>query len=437
MRNLWLVIQRELFARVWRPSYLLLTLAGPLLIVLFAILAIKIGEGSEKQKVLVIDDSSKDEQGNQIGAGFIGPYLKDSKWVDFEFSPENVSDEYFKKSPYDLILYIPQKFEKHGKVIIQYKERPSPYVVSKMIRSVEYELEKLKLKMHDIDPDAYAHVKHPVDFKVVNIDGMESEYNLYSGYAGFVFGLIIFFFIFIYGVQVMRGVIEEKSNRIVEVIVGSVKPFQLMAGKIIGIGLAAMLQFTLWMVLTGALLMIVRDTYYPDRYNPVNMEQTAALDTVDADSSIAVNDVGEIIYSAINYPLMLSYFLYFFIFGYLLYASIFAAIGAAVRSDTDSQQFLIPVLLPLILGFVASWFMIQNPASTGGEIASFVPFTSPVAMMVRIAMGVSVGPVLTSMLLLVITFLLFTYLSARIYRRGILRYGKKTRLRDVMWWLRH
>ncbi len=422
MRNIWLIISREFTSRVRRPGFLWLTLAGPILIALFAIMAIQIGKGAESQKVLVVDEGV-----------ILNGSLQDSKWATYTYRQEDVSNAYIKKSKYDLILYINPKFATNNKVIIQYKERPSPYVVSEIIRQLEYRLERLKLHLEGIEEEAYSHIKQPVAFQVVNIDGIYAEYDQYSGYAGFVFGVIIFFFITMHGMQVLRGVIEEKTGRVVEIMVSSVSPIQLMAGKIVGIGLAAMFQFILWCTITFALLQVVRTSFYPDRYDPAHVAQGSNIQEY-AVSGVEVNDVAEIIYSAINYPVMIGYFLFFFVFGYLLYASLCASLGAAVDNDSDSQQLMIPIMLPLILALIASWSLIEDPGSGAGMWGSIIPFTSPIVMMTRIATGIDSGDIwqlYLSMGALVAAFVLFTLISSRIYRAGILRYGRRARLKDL------
>jgi ABC-2 type transport system permease protein len=425
MRNLWLVIKREFYSRVRKPGYLWLTLAGPVLIALAAILAIQIGKGAEKQRVLVIDPYH-----------ILNESLENGRLATYEYSETDVTNEFFKKSRYDLILFVNEKFATNNKVIIQYKKRPSPYVVSEIVRQLEYRLERLKLDIHGVNREAYARIKQPVDFRVVNIDGVYAEYDLYSGYAGIAFGIVIFFFIALYGVQVMRGVVEEKTSRVIEVLASSVRPIHLMGGKIIGIGLAAMLQFMLWCILTFVMLQVVRQEYYPDRYKPENVARVQGDGTAIAEDglSMEVNDVAEIIYSAINYPVMLAYFLFFFVFGYLMYAAIFASVGAMSRGDSDQQPWTIPLLLPLLLGFAASWTEIQQPGSAAGTWGSLIPFTSPVTMMTRIAHGMEAAEIWqlwASMGLLIVAFLFFTWLSSRIYRSGIISYGRKVRLRDL------
>lgn len=425
MRNLFLIIQRELFARVRKSSYLWLTMLGPVFIALAVIAAIKISKGAESQRILIIDEYH-----------ILNESLENGKLARYDYTDQDISNDYFKASRYDLLLYVNEKFATNNKVVIQYKERPSPYVVSEIVRQLEYRLERLKLDIHGVNKEAYVHIKQAVDFQVVNIDGVFAEYDLYSGYAGIAFGLIIFFFIALYGIQVMRGVMEEKSSRVIEVLASSVKPIHLMGGKIIGIGLAAMLQFMFWCVLTFVLLQVVRTEFYPDRYQPENVArvQGDGAEIVQQGLTMEVNDVAEIIYSAINYPVMLAYFLFFFVFGYLMYAAIFASVGAISRGDSEQQPWTIPLLLPLLLGFAASWTEIQNPGSAVGWWGSMIPLTSPVTMMTRIAQGLEGGDIAQlwmSMALLIAAFVFFTWLSSRIYRSSIVSYGRKVRLRDL------
>jgi ABC-2 type transport system permease protein len=266
--------------------------------------------------------------------------------------------------------------------------------------------------------------------------------------AGLVFSILIYMFIFMFGAQVMRGVIEEKTNRIVEVIVSSVKPFQLMMGKIIGVAMVGLTQFVLWILFTGIIITVVQQSF-PDKFKlkeptsmiQVNQEMNPAAGlSIENEKNISDAEATNVVLEAlasINFPLLLSAFIFFFIGGYLLYGALFAAIGAAVDNETDTQQFMLPITVPLIFAMVVAQSIVNDPNGPLALWLSMIPFTSPVIMMVRIPFGVPVWQVGTSMALLVAGFILTTWVAARIYRTGILMYGKKVNYRELWKWMRY
>ncbi len=259
---------------------------------------------------------------------------------------------------------------------------------------------------------------------------------------GFVFAILIYMFIFMYGVQVMRGVIEEKTNRIVEVIVSSVKPFQLMMGKVIGIGLVGLTQFLMWVVLSS-IVATVGISFFSSQIagGAVVVENAQLINTGTNQAQMMaelMNNQAINWFFQINWPLMISLFIFYFIGGYFLYASLFAAIGAAVDSETDTQQFMLPVSLPLVFGYIVSAMLIDNPESAAGNFFALFPLTSPVVMMVKATMSTtSVSMILSSMLILIATFIAFISLAGRIYRVGILMYGKKASYKELWKWIRY
>jgi ABC-2 type transport system permease protein len=252
-----------------------------------------------------------------------------------------------------------------------------------------------------------------------------------------------------FGAQVMRGVIEEKTNRIVEVIVSSVKPFQLMMGKITGIGLVGLTQFVLWVIFTGTIVTVGISTFSPKMKPGSAAEQmmqsqakgmTAMQLPNAADSTKVAGEQSNEAISAIesiDFPVMIGMFIFFFLFGYLLYAALFAAVGSAVDSEADTQQFMIPITVPLILSIVLAQFVIQEPNGPVAFWFSIIPLTSPVIMMIRIPFGVPYYQIALSMSLLVAGFLGATWLAAKIYRTGILMYGKKVSYRELWKWLKY
>jgi ABC-2 type transport system permease protein len=275
-----------------------------------------------------------------------------------------------------------------------------------------------------------------------------TELTMVIGYVG---SIMIYMFIFMFGAQVMRGVIEEKTNRIVEVLVSSVKPFQLMMGKIVGVALVGLTQFLLWIAFTFIIITAVQSAF-PQQFKKTQSQQTAitgksvALPNESASQSpnavtadTGNDDLNEIFeaFSSINLPVMIGSFLFFFLFGYLLYGALFAAIGSAVDNETDTQQFMLPVTVPLILSLVVAQTVIQNPESPIAFWLSMIPLTSPVIMMVRIPFGVPTWEIALSAVLLVLGFLGTTWLAAKIYRTGILMYGKKSNYKELWKWIRY
>jgi ABC-2 type transport system permease protein len=253
---------------------------------------------------------------------------------------------------------------------------------------------------------------------------------------GYVTGFLIYIVILIYGMGVMRGVMEEKTNRIAEVIISSVRPFQLMMGKIVGIALVGLTQFLLWLILTGSLQFLL-PLFIPELRQAIHPSSAADMDAM---SKVPTSELAGIFNSLSNqhWSLILSCFLFYFLGGYFLYAAMFAAVGSLVNEDQqEAQQMTIPITMPIILGFFIMTSAIKDPNSTLAIFGSMFPLTSPIVMMARIPYGVPAWQIAISMLLLVAGFVLMTWLSAKIYRTGILMYGKKASWKEVIKWMRY
>jgi ABC-2 type transport system permease protein len=320
---------------------------------------------------------------------------------------------------------------------------------------------KLEAKIRDLKlsddsklttDDILRSIKASVDISTIKIgDGGKEEksYPEVSMILGMFSGILIYFFIFLFGSQVMRGVIEEKTSRIIEVIISSVKPFQLMMGKITGIGLVGLTQFLLWVLLTGTIVTIGISSFSSKIKPGATTEQLVQSQTKSitamqlpnaADSTKVTGEQSNEVVTAIesiDFPVMIGMFLFFFLFGYLLYAALFAAVGSAVDSEADTQQFMLPLTVPLILSIVIAQYVIQEPQGPVAFWFSIIPFTSPVIMMIRIPFGVPYYQIILSMTLLVAGFLGATWLAAKIYRTGILMYGKKISYRELWKWLKY
>ena len=293
-----------------------------------------------------------------------------------------------------------------------------------------------------ISSQIYESTQVDIDSKTITVSNDGKETSSSSGGAMIlagIMGFVLYFTLLLYGSQVMNGVIEEKSSRIIEVIISSVKPYQLLLGKIIGVGLVGLTQFLLWIVLTIGLTQITGKFYGEKVKN--NLTQIQKVDSEKQSKVIAKSDEGspmsEVtkVLESTNIPMIIAAFLFYFFVGYMLYSSLFAAIGSAVESATEAQQFTFIVMIPIILSFLMAQYTIQDPDSNIAFWASMIPFTSPINMMVRLPYGVPGWELILSMTLLVLGFLGCSWVSARIYRVGILMYGKKVTWKELGKWL--
>ncbi|MDG2227068.1 MAG: ABC transporter permease [Flavobacteriales bacterium] len=447
MGKIGLIIKREYTTRVKKKSFLLMTILGPILIVGFLVGAIWLGQQEEKDlNILVLDDTY-----------VLSNTLLQSEKYHLTSSQdegiENIDDgkTFLKKNDqYDIFLYLPGNIVSGNTSVgkLFYKDAPSSNVQRHLENIVDGSIERLRLKELNISNEDYSRLKNKVQLHTIDVVSNEEKNVGMRAGVGFIFGLMIYMFIFMYGIQVMKGVIEEKSNRIVEVIVSSVKPFELMMGKIIGIMFVGLTQFIIWVILSLTLTTTLSLAVFPDMMSPQKMAETAQMEQVAVGIEIEpvnseAEDVGkefqDLIFNQIPWGLMIGLFIFYFIGGYLLYGSLMAAVGAAVDSETDTQQFILPITAPLIFGYIVAAMAIDNPNSVAVEWCSQIPFTSPIVMLVRVSMGAEglALEIITSMVLLIGTFVGTTWVAGRIYRTGILMYGKKASYKEMFKWLRH
>lgn len=437
MHKILLIIHREYFSRVRKKSFIVMTILGPLLMAGFISLAVWLTlKETETHEVLVVDEY-----------GIVSGQLQGNENIAFSYSskklPEVLKD--FERSPFTLLVFIPENIVYGNAIEMHYRKYPG-YMTQRYISSqIEKALDEKKLETFNLDKSTYDRIRTTLVVKTIDIKQTESDrYKKELMMVGLFFAVLIYMFIFIYGVQVMRGVIEEKTSRIVEVIISSVKPFQLMMGKIVGIALVGLTQFILWVVLTFVLIIATQSLLF-NKYSSENIipqQMTTQLMQQSANKpqlSLESNEVWDFI-SRINFTLMIGLFLFYFLFGYLLYASLFAAVGAAVDNEADTQQFMFPITLPLIFGFIVAELAIQNPEGSSALWFSIIPFTSPVVMMVRVASGLAYSDMwqlYLSMFLLAVTFIAATWVAGRVYRTGILMYGKKAGYAEIWKWLKY
>ncbi len=314
--------------------------------------------------------------------------------------------------------------------------------VESYISSVmQKEIEEQKLMAQGVDPEIVSAAKTNVNLQIMRMDekGNEKETFTKVQFAlGIGLAMLVYMFIIFFGGQVMQGVSEEKTNRIIEVIVSSVKPFQLMMGKIIGVSLVALTQFVMWILLTGALYLGF--SAYMGLSNPDILSQGTVMaqeiTANDITNNEGVQNILQIVHS-IDFSTIICCFLAFFILGYLLYATLYAAVGSLVDNNTDSQQFTLPITVPLIVAIITSFYIVNNPDGNLSVWLSMIPFTSPISMMVRIPFGVPIWQIVLSIVLLAGTFVLMTWIAAKIYRTGILMYGKKLSYKEIFKWLKY
>ena len=440
-----LVIRREYVTRVRKPSFWLLTILVPILLAaLYAIPIYLAMKPADKAVVLVADESGL----------FGGLDRDDTLRSDSRFaSTGNISYRYaatldYAKRQMDsdkeitAILYIRSRAS--GAIptdaCLYYKsDLPSQQVRYDADRQLQRILRNRLLQAHNISDDEYALISGTkINLRTEDLETGRAAFLEVKTGLGFVLAMLIYVVIFMFGSQVMRGVVEEKSNRIVEVIVCSVKPFQLMMGKVVGIALVGLTQLLLWAALTGIALVGIRATNSDLFRMAEQKHEMTELATKGSDATLQMAQADELAevpqlvegMTSIDWDVILPMFLFYFIFGYLLYATLFAAAGALCDNDTDTQLFSLPLTVPLLLTLLLMPAMINAPSGTLSQVLSLIPFTSPVAMMLRIPFGVPVSQLYWSVALLVAAFPLCTWLAAKLYRSTILRYNLAATLRS-------
>lgn len=445
MSKVGLIIKREYLTRVRKKTFMIMSVLGPLLFVGTVFLPILFAaSGKQSRHVVVVDETHS----------FCG-ILTNTSAVKFDYSycgfNINQVRNLFADSSHVSVLYLPADMLKVGEVDLYSQESPNSEVASDIGYELDNIVERSKMKANNLDPKMIDAVKTSI--KVNNTVQNKITNTGYSQILGYVSALLIYFFIFLYSVQVMRGVMEEKINRIVEIIISSVKPFQLMMGKVIGVCLVGLTQFLIWVVMSVILFSVGSNYIQAQQINPANarIEQTLKQgisqqsDNIyqppSADNSISKADAIKLGVGAIanidntDWLLVIGCFIFYFLAGYLLYSSLFAAIGSAVDQETDSQQFMLPVTAPLILSFIVMVQIIQDPQSSLAFWFSIIPLTSPIAMMARIPFGLPTWQLVLSMSLLVASIFIAIWLAGRIYRVGLLMYGKKVSYKELGKWL--
>ncbi len=437
MNHLWLIIRREYLTKVRNKSFIIMTFLSPLIMIALIVLVAYLSQmNSNKDRTICI----LDESGQFSGA------FTDTEHTKYRFldgmdlnaakmhvqAKEDYGLLYIFASGDSSISYTGSKFYT--------KESPSLTIVSDLESKIEKRLTELKLVQDGLDIQKIESLRVNVTIGQESFEGqktskVESYLKLAFGGAA---GYLLFMFIIIYGNMIMRSVIEEKTSRIIEIIISSVRPVQLMMGKIIGTSLAGITQFVIWVVLGFALTLAMSTVFGVDLVQ-MNTPQSEMIQQ-GLQQAEAQGELQELMIAFFNLPILnlCVAFLFFFLGGFLLYSSLYAAIGAAVDSETDTQQFMMPIIMPLVLAvYVGAFTVIEDPHGTVSTIFSFLPFTSPVVMLMRIPFGVPIWEQILSFLILVGTFALTVWFAAKIYRVGILMYGKKPSYKELFKWLKY
>jgi ABC-2 type transport system permease protein len=467
MNKIILIIKREYLTRVRKRSFIVMTVLGPILMAaLFIVPAYMAMKQEDKRVITVVDETGR----------FAGKFENSDNYT-FEVMQTDLESakKVLQKSEGYALLYIPNSKQSVPSNAIVYSDKQlsinlEGYIKDVMAREIErfklsFEIRQALLAANPsykssndttaedlMSEKILKNIRSDIKLTTIQVEANGSEKKSFTGASmviGMVAGIMIYMFIFLFGVQVMRGVIEEKTNRIVEIIVSSVKPFQLMMGKIVGVALVGLTQFILWIVFTATIILTVQ-LAFPDQFKmPVQQQMTIKANP---DGSLkdtqsqqiqngdnkddAFNGIYEAM-SSVNYPAMISAFLFYFLFGYLLYSALFAMVGSAVDNETDSQQFMLPVTVPLIFSIVMLQAIVMNPNGPLAFWLSMIPLTSPIVMMIRIPFGVPWPQIVLSASLLIAGFLGATWLAARIYRTGILMYGKKVNYAELWKWIKY
>lgn len=449
MNKTLIIIGREFTTRVRKKSFLILTLIVPILMAGFYafLMWMLLKDDTQERRIAVVNHSD-------IETPFLQINNTTFEYVATDITESTVQD-FLKANNFYALIEVPEDVIENPDIpILSYSQVPME-LKNEIASQLKEKIERIKrnaviaeANIPDLEQKLAA-VKTPTLVRTLKVsaetgEAKESSSEIASA-IGLIAGMIIYFFIFMYASQVMKGVIEEKTNRIIEVLVSSVKPFQFLLGKIIGVAAVGLVQFLIWVVFGIVLIIAMQAMFLPNidldalrQAGPMVTDMSAMTGAaqLNPEQLQIIQKVAQTI-DPMFIISFLSAFLFYFIGGYLLYASLFAAIGAAVDNETDSQQFLTPLSIILVVGLYIGFTAMKSPESPLVFWSSLIPFTSPIVMLVRIPFGVPAWEIVTSMALLVASFIFFTWLSGRIYRVGILMYGKKVTWKELYKWLKY
>lgn len=434
MRNTWIIIRREIAERLRTSSFWRMAIFGPILLMLLIFLLFHFGENDKpKWKILVVDPAMAMD--NRIN------YEKDQLF-DFDFLNEYIEPEDFAKGKryqsYDGFLEINENVLANKTAFFFYRQNPPIKVQSRLHYMLEKRLEEVILtETSELSLAEYRKIKHPITLGFRNVYDPKSEKAQINSWVGLAFGAIIPFFIFIFGMSILRSISIEKSNRIIEVLLATVKPRQLMLGKMIGIGVSAIIQLFLWIAIMSLGLFLFREFFFDtinDRALAGNLMSDSGVPSIFGyNSALEYNQFVELIFSRINFSVMISYTILFLILGYLFYGSFFSGLGAMMGSESDGQQYVVFILGILFFTIIAGYLAVILPDSNLVKWLSYIPFTSPVVCMVKLGQGYPENEsyqLIISVLILMLSIVGTLALAGKLYHKGILRFGRRVRLKD-------
>lgn len=443
MRNSWLIALRELKERMGSRSFVLMSFFGPIIILcLIYFLFAFGGEGKQHWNVLISDPAHLLD--NKIMA-------QEDQSINYSFSDQYIEMEEFRDAKkfqqYDALFEVNEKVLSNKTAFVFYRLKPSVRMQTRLQFHIERRIEEVMIdQFTDLSVKEFRKIKQPLNVAFRDVFDPLDEASDLRGWVGFFYGAIIFVFIFLFGMTILRSVSREKSNRIVEVLLASVHPNQLLTGKIVGIGIAAFFQFIIWMVVVGAGLYFMRELIFPDLLDASNMDIVQMTDEVKNQTrldqlyaSSEYNEFVNLVYERVQFGTMTAFFLLFFIVGYLFYGSFFAAVGATSGSESDGQQFVLPIIFLLCFSLYAGYFALQNPESSLTTFFHYLPFTSPVVVMVKLAQGYAPEEsmqIYIALIVLVVSAVLNLIIAGRLYKNGILQFGHRVKFSLILRWLK-
>ena len=422
MRNSFIITKQELKNRIRSRFFWIMLVLGPLTVLSSIYVLFKLGDqGKQKINVLVSDEG-------QLFNKFI--LSKDSANIHYNCINDYVSLKDFKNKSkfekYDALIDINPKVIENKDVFVLYREKLSSSNKTHIRYDVEKRLEQVIAQSLNFSINDYNRIKQPVGIEFRDVLHPEGQPDYLPSWAGLGFSAVIFLFILLYGMSVLRSIANDKSTRIVEVILSSSKPSELLYGKIFGVGLAAVIQFFCWLGIVAFGLFILKENWINSFYDPSSVLAGKSH----------LNELVELVYSRINYQVMIPYFLCFFILGYIFYSSFFSIIGASVGSENDGQQFIFPIVSILSLSLFIGYFSIYNPEHFLSKFCFYFPFTSPFVAMVKISNGSSLIEVAGSLGILFLSTIIMIKIASRIYKNSILHYGHRLSLWQLIKWIR-
>lgn len=443
MKNSWIIALREVRERIGSRSYILFSVFGPLVILgLIYLLFVFGGNQAEKWNVLVTDKAGILENkmmphpDPDVAYSFANDYIDHNDFANGK-----------RYQQYDAMVEINEKILGNKIAYVFYRTKPSFNLQSKVQYHVERRMEEVMIqRFTDLSVEKFREIKQPVKFAFRNVYDPYDQTSDVRTWVGFFFGLIILAFIALFGMTILRSVTSEKSNRIVEVLLASVRPQQLLFGKLTGVGISAFIQFFIWVVVIGLGLFLMREWMFPSMYDAAAMNMAQMTDSgriLSVQEKLYAgrefNAIVDLVYERVNFGVMLTYFTLFFIGGYLFYGSFFAAIGSTAGTENDGQQFILPILLILALSAYAGYYTIEHPESNLTAWLHYIPFTSPVVVMVKLTHGYAPGEayqIWLSFIILLLSAFFCLSLASKLYKNGVLQFGHRLRLKHLVKWLR-